>query len=499
MGVALAGRRWYLLNSVKTQRENWVVIPIIIIIGILLFYSIYSVYLSTPSRPQLSIYSEDWSDLSKCRNALDTQGYKISSIISSPTILSKLNESKNKVYVAIGVERSYTADEVAAIWDFMRNGGSIIIADDFGHGNSLSDQSQFWNGDDLWFGDDLKFSNHRLYDVNYIKNTKFVTVNATLLGQNYYLVLNEPAALESQLGYYDSYNLLAASTENSWLDKNNNGVRDPREIKRSYNLIARFYDRKFNCTAVVISDPGLFINENWHLLDNYRFVLNLFKVLLPNGGEIIFDESRHINQDAFENTRHVLYSAAVYLTSSVASIFLIAIILIIGSLVIGVKIKPQNIYRNKNLLKTRYLNVLNYPYFGPYDYWQMYSGFLERVRLGYGFSEEEFKELDRETLYNLIGDQQLWDFLSRRFPVQTDHEYYKYMLSRIISWSPQHPEQMDRFDKKYNPEQNDEEKSNINNIDESDSAEIPINKFITRLDDKNERDHNHDNDYRWRR
>jgi hypothetical protein len=406
-----------------------------------------------------------------------------------------LDESKNKVYVAIGVERPYTDDEVAAIWEFMRNGGSIIIADDFGHGNSLSDRSQTQSGDDLWFGDDLTFNNHRLYDVNYIKNTKFVKVNATIGYKNYYLVLNEPAALETQLSYYDSYNLLAASSDNSWLDENGNGVRDPRESKRSYNLIARFYERRFNCTAVIISDPGLFINENWHLLDNWRFVLDLFKILLPGGGEIIFDESRHINQDAFENTRHVLYSSAVYLTSSVASIFLIAIILIIGSIVIGVKIKPQNIYRNKNLLKTRYLNVLNYPYFGAYDYWQMYSGFLERVRLGYGFSEEEFKELDRETLYNLIGDQLLWDFISRRFPAQSDHEYYKYILSRIIKWTPQHPEQVDRFDKKYDAEQNGVEKSKSVVSDEDGSAGMPINMFITGMDAKNE----HENDFFRRR
>ncbi len=426
-------------KSLLTRRENWAFIPVVVIIFILLFYSIYSVYLTTPSRPQLSIYSDNWSDLSECRFDIQERGFKVSSIISTPTILSKYKseEHQNMVYIAVGVERPYSTDDSRAIWDFVHEGGNIIIADDFGHGNSLWE-----NSGGIGIGD-IKFDNNRLFDPNYIKNTKFVTVNASINYLRYNLILNEPSALVDRSQYSSGHQAIAMSSEDSWLDKNQNSVRDPAEEKKSYNVIVSISVGESNGRAVIISDPGLFINDNWKMMDNSKFILDLLRIFLPTGGEVIFDESRHINQNTFENSRHLLYSGAVYLTSSIWSIFIIVILVISCTLIVGVKIKPQRKWRNINLLDKEYLNILNYPHVGPNDYWQIYSTILEKVRLGYGFTAEEFKELDRETLFNLIDDTGLWDFISRRFPKLPDnnyHDYYKFIIQRLVAWSPKHPE-----------------------------------------------------------
>jgi len=139
-----------------------------------------------------------------------------------------------------------------------------------------------------------------LYDPSYIRNTKFVSVNATFLGRNYKLILNEPAALDMKYGSSSRSSILAKSGSGSWLDKNENGVRDPTELKDSYDIIAYHSNNDFDSAAVIISDPGLFINDNWGMMDNSNFVLHLINYLLPDGGEVIFDESRHINENTFE-------------------------------------------------------------------------------------------------------------------------------------------------------------------------------------------------------
>jgi len=281
---------------VFSRRENWIFLPVVIIILILLFYTLFSVYISPPNRPQLSIYSDNWSDLSKCREAILERGYTTSSIVSTPTILEKFDveEYTNMVYMAIGVEREYSKDDAHALWEFVRDGGNLILADDFGHGNSFLTNSPYYNPD-------VRISNKRLFDQNFIKNTKFITINATLPVPGYIryeLILNEPSALEITSTYYSNtfITTLGSSSSDSWMDENENEVRDPRELKGSYEIITLLQDKQFKGKIIIISDPGLFINDNWPLLDNWRYVLDMLGFLLPTGGEVIFDESRHTNE-----------------------------------------------------------------------------------------------------------------------------------------------------------------------------------------------------------
>jgi hypothetical protein len=110
-----------------------------------------------------------------------------------------MNSSKNKIYMAIGVERAYTSEEARTIWDFVHDGGHLIIADDFGHGDTLWDKAS-WRS-----VGNIEFENKQLFDPNYIKNTKFVTVNASLQSRRYTLILNEPSALRSETFEYNTF------------------------------------------------------------------------------------------------------------------------------------------------------------------------------------------------------------------------------------------------------------------------------------------------------
>ncbi len=432
--------RWrYILRSTFKRRENWAFIPVVIMIIILILYSLYSVVITSPGRPQLSAYSDSWDDLSECRKGIKSQGFKISSIISTPSILSKFDtaEHKNMVYMAIGVERAYTDDEARDLWAFMSHGGNLIIADDFGFGNSLLDKPPNACPDIK----DINFKAKQLFDTNYIKNPKFVTVRAVLNGNAYDLILNEPAALEVDRQYSSTLNIepIAVTSENGWLDQDGNDVREANEMKGIYFVILSLRIREYGGKAIIISDPGLFINDNWQQLDNSKFIQHLLGSLLPDGGVVIFDESRHINHDTFENTRHVVYSGLVYFTSTVWSILLVVILIISFTIFIGVRLKVQPVWKNRNLLRARHFNILNYPYVSYQDYWQIYNTFLERVRLGYGFTPEEFKDLDEKTLYNLIDDRYLWDFITQSYTYYNG--YFEIIIERISGWSPKMPEE----------------------------------------------------------
>lgn len=353
-----------------------------------------------------------------------------------------MNDTENKVYMAIGVEQPYSSDDAYAIWDFVRDGGNLIIADDFGHGDSL------WGRGNNDVAGEVEFYRKQLFDQNYVKNTKFVWVGASLnyeqgnfqFKKDYDLLLNEPSALNMKSSQFSPYIVtLAQSSEHGWLDDNNNGVRDPTEDKKTYDVVVYISNPDYKGKVIIISDPGLFINDNWRRMDNEEFIQDILSYLLPNGGEVIFDESRHINQNSFENSRHVLYSGLVYLTSSFWIIIIVAIVLVSGTLVVGAKIKPQKQWRNRNLLKIKHLNVLFNPHMNSSDYSQVYNTFLEKVRLGYGFSAEEFSKLDYNTLYKLIDDDYLYDFIIQRLPSYQDENYYRFITQRIIAWEPGQP------------------------------------------------------------
>ena len=68
-----------------------------------------------------------------------TYDYQVKSIVSTPTLLlGDLIDPKTTVYVAVGVERSYTQEEIRALRSFLAKGGHAVIADDFGNANQIA-------------------------------------------------------------------------------------------------------------------------------------------------------------------------------------------------------------------------------------------------------------------------------------------------------------------------------------------------------------------------
>ena len=126
-----------------------------------------------PGQTQQSAYGDDWDDLGSFRAEVASMGVETTALVSSPLLLSEIDNPEQAVFVISGVERDtislprftgdeniidlkesdgYTGSEIAAIKDFVKAGGTILLMDDFGYSAGLA----------LEYG--LEYSGHHLYD-----------------------------------------------------------------------------------------------------------------------------------------------------------------------------------------------------------------------------------------------------------------------------------------------------------------------------------------------
>lgn len=227
--------------------------------------------------PHLSAYRDGPEDLSEYRAALEGQGYGTAAIATSPHVVSAFGDADQVVVVVAGVERPYRPGEIDALVTFVEDGGTLIVADDLGFANALSDR----------FG--VSFDKLRLFDANYEVNQSLVTVRGELSGKTYPLVLNVPTGLSVA---DPAAEILAVSSEASYLDTNANGIKDPEDVQGASIVAVRV--ARGEGTAIFLGDPALFTNSMLARGKDRDFVVELVAESLGTaGGTVVFDESRH--------------------------------------------------------------------------------------------------------------------------------------------------------------------------------------------------------------
>ncbi len=130
---------------------------------------------------QLSPYGEDYNDLSYFKKDIDkidklnddgnSEGKKfdVYSIVASPTILNGPDvEPENTVYMAVGLEKSYSDDQINALLEFLRNGGKAIFADDYGY---LNEFARYFR---------VTYYQGKFFDNEFDRNENFTIVYAKL-------------------------------------------------------------------------------------------------------------------------------------------------------------------------------------------------------------------------------------------------------------------------------------------------------------------------------
>ncbi len=254
------------------MKENFILVLAIYIVLATLFLTYY---------PSFSVFNSRWNGYSSFMSVG-------SEIFNNFTILSLFNESyfpddpTGCVLVVISPCTPLTEEECSFIFNFVREGGGLLLAEDFRKGKSLSEV----------FG--VKLSGKLLMDPSYYsKQPYFPLINLQGRGyENLTILLNYPSSLsiteELRSGSVNykgenvscNFRIVGCTTKSACLDVYENMASDPGDVYGSFPvaLIMEFGSGRI----AVLSDPDVFINDMIDRYDNREF-LKLLLEYLSNG------------------------------------------------------------------------------------------------------------------------------------------------------------------------------------------------------------------------
>ena len=375
--------------------KDWQGLLAVLVVLMFLVVAVTAVLSSTP-QSQMLAYDDDWDDLSKFRADILNMPLNLSvrTVDSSAASLAEIKDARGMLYMAIGIERSYTFAEWRAIRLFQNRGGTVIVADDYGHGNSLL---KFYGYEDnpsiSHIGDrpqaQYLFSGDRLSDVRVDRNPQLVRLTVPIWpGLEYEVLLNDPSCfvLNDDWADLDPWEIdrqsaepaeiIANSSSQSWIDENRDGIRDPGEKVDEYPVIIGQQG------MILISDPSIFINDMYDRMDNGRFAQALIARVLPGGGVVIFDESIHLETGILSEVDDAILRPLYRVFGESWPLYTFFLILAIGiGGMVAVSKRPVVRYEpHKNRLDEPRNLEFGHPYNWLADYYEVRGVLLQRMR-----------------------------------------------------------------------------------------------------------------------
>jgi hypothetical protein len=193
--------------------------------------------------------------------------------------------------IIIGPTKEFTDAEGKLVGDFVRDGGRLVLADDFGTGNSLLSK----------MGAGSRFSGQLVMDLAFEKQPEFSVVfdfaPDPLTTSVSTLLFNHPSSVTVNIS---TTSVIANSSVASWRDVNGNKLQEPGEPRGPFPLVAR--ERLGLGTILLLSDPSVLINGMREYMDNDAFVENLVTEVSKDRTEIYFDESHRVFFDPVSAT-----------------------------------------------------------------------------------------------------------------------------------------------------------------------------------------------------
>ena len=179
----------------------------------------------------------------------------------------------------IGPTTDFSESEGAIVGDFVREGGNLILADDFGTANTLLEG----------MGAGSRFSGKLVIDLSFGKSPEFpicydivpdaLTTNVTSLQLNYATSITVNGLSET----------LARTSVASWSDTDGDRTQELGEPSGPFSVLVR--ERLGAGEIMLLSDPSMLINGMREHLDNEVFASNLVSVVSDGRSGLYFDES----------------------------------------------------------------------------------------------------------------------------------------------------------------------------------------------------------------
>lgn len=392
----------------KVVRSGGLALVLILLVGM-----IVSAIFPWETEHQMSAYNDHWNDVSSFRGALKAQGYEIGNIMSSPKVLEDQDDWLGTVLIITGVERPYTQEEIDAIGKFIERDGRVILADDYGYSGPLLQE----------FVGDVFLNGSTLYSSNYVKNPAFVRVSA-LVDREYHVLLNKPSAIQGTLPGH----IISITDNRTWMDANENNEKDIEELEGIYVIGLKFANNIF------LSDPSLFINDMWKREDNAAFALALVRDLLPQGGKVIFEESRHISSDTGARVQREVYDSLLFVAfDNWARGLIIAISLLSVMAYLRYVRLPSEWFHRDNLNEAWLMNYTE-PFLAAEDNLRVKNLLENKVRVAAQMSPREFALKRKALIEKMLTDKDLVKFLTK-WKTHSKAEL-EGALEKIKGWRP---------------------------------------------------------------
>jgi hypothetical protein len=264
-----------------------------------------------PSVKSFMQYNTMWNGLRHSLNALNAN------TVDTSNGLPQMDSSYTLICIPY---LQYDNPELARLKNFVNNGGTLMVMDDFGYGNDVL----------AYLGVACRFSGAPLLDPFYCyKNQWFpeITDFSPLVGKDVQeVVLNHATGLLN----IENSSVIATSSTDSYLDLNGDGSLDEGDVRGPIPVAAKI--TLGNGTLILVSDPSILVNSMLVKDDNLSFIQNITGSAI-NSGKIMVDTS-HLVQDPLEITKIKLFGVKRVLSQPYMLLGIVSLVFIFASIYI---------------------------------------------------------------------------------------------------------------------------------------------------------------------
>lgn len=206
------------------------------------------------------------------------QGLDALRVVSGPLAVASDTRvvPERSLLVVLRPEGGYSDEEAAGLREFLERGGQALVADGFGHANTL-----------------VRPLGVTFERVRLVEQDPAQALDARLEGRKFLLRTAEPTAL--LLDAAANATVLAASSPRSFLDRDGDGTIDAADPQGPFPVLAEV--AVGSGRLVALADPSPLLRSGAAAADNAAWRQALLAYLMPDGGTLYVDESRQPTAD----------------------------------------------------------------------------------------------------------------------------------------------------------------------------------------------------------
>lgn len=235
--------------------------PTALLVGLVVVCLLALVVVGTTSSAAFGIFNSQWDGSSSIQSATESAGAD-STVLLDTTDYDDRPPSQTVAFL-IAPTQLYTEAELGRLREFVRDGGTLVIAEDYGTtGNTVLEG----------VGAESRFDGQMVRDMRYHGPTTAMPI-ATNVSDNFTtdadsVMLNYGTVVNETNG-----TTLVATSEFSYLTTTGTNQSNENHPFRSYPVVVS--ESIGNGTVIAVSDPSIFINAMQDRADNRAFTEEL--------------------------------------------------------------------------------------------------------------------------------------------------------------------------------------------------------------------------------